>query len=55
MQHFAFAQQKGDEQAANTTIAVQERMDGFELRMSEPDLDQQRKLILPVQETLQIT
>ena len=40
VQHAAFREQKTDEQSPDTPIAVEKRMDRFELHMRERDLDQ---------------
>jgi len=45
-----FAQQEHDEQAPHAPVAVEEGVNGLELRMGEPDLEQKRQAVIGVQE-----
>src|SRR5579885_517955 len=53
-QDLLFAQQKGDQQAPDSSVSVEERMNGLELRMSDPHLDERRHWMFLVQELLKV-
>jgi hypothetical protein len=50
MKDAPLTEQKRDEQATHTPVAVEKRMDGLELGMGEPNLDQERQRVFRVQE-----
>src|SRR5690606_5337486 len=52
-QHTALAKQERDKQSADAAVAVEERMDCFELRMRETDLHEQRYVVPLVQKSLE--
>lgn len=52
-QHLLLAEQESDEQSPDAAIAVEERMNGLELCMHQPDLDQQRQSRVGMNELLQ--
>jgi len=47
-------EQERDQEPPHTTVAIDERVDGFELGVSEPDVDQDRQLVLLVEEALEV-
>jgi hypothetical protein len=54
-QRAALAQEEGDEQAADASVAVKEGMNRLELRVREADLDQQRQVVALVQECFELS
>jgi hypothetical protein len=52
-ENLLFAQKKGDEQAPDPAVSVQERMNRFELRVRESYLDQKGQLVCGMNECLQ--
>src|SRR5262249_46853900 len=54
VQHAALAQQEGDQQAPDAAVAVEERVNGLELRVRKADLDQQWQITLRVGKCLEI-
>lgn len=54
VQHAAFAQEERNQQPPDAAVAVEEGMNRLELRMREPDLDEQWQVILPVQKRLEV-
>src|SRR6266511_3198141 len=54
MQHAAVDEQERDQQPADASVAVHERMDRFELRVCDPDMYEHRQLPWVVEKTLEI-
>ena len=50
VQHAAFGDQKSDEQSTDTPVAIEKRIDRFELHMGQRELDQRRPLIRAMEE-----
>ncbi len=55
MQDAALAQKEGNQQSSHPAVSVEEGMYGFELSVREPNLDEQRQVIVAVDEGLEIT
>src|SRR5262245_11053871 len=50
-----FAEEKRDEQSADTSVAVKKRVDRLELRVGDSYLDEQRDVVILVQERLEVS
>ena len=48
------AKEKRDEQATNTSIAIEKRVNSLELRVRKPHMNQNRKIMVLVEKSLEI-